>query len=424
MKRITVTSLSQIFAITLAVASVQSAQALADEIGIGLSDHCQKGDPLCAPKDIFEPIHAAAAAAAPHVKAPVAAAKPAPKPAAKPAAPSLPTAKPTHSGEYAEKDSPNGDQEIRFGDDGLQGSSPMAGTIRLRPKFDVPVPCFDTFWNTFKDSSASALQVKNAYAQMKVCFDSCVSEKDANFLASCVDWTTHDKLRSEESGVDYYNLIAEGQESLPSFECSSEQIHSGILQGLYDNTHRDEKTGQCPQPKAPDIAPVKKIGKKLAETFVKTRHCPANAEDYAELKKMAEDLLAAGGRPDTLPMGTLANPGNVACGYSPKHNEFISRALFCTDETHCFDQDRSYRQVTCSAYSRRGSFDRTFRLSSDCLGMQSFRESNGGESRGDLVLLPLVPGVWIQAYRGGMGFPDNELNYVGIVFNTSLGLDR
>ena len=403
------------------------------------SEHCAPGDPMCVEKAPASP------KLPPVAKAPAKPKKPAEDPAKarerrnaeaeaalRKNAPTLRAAGDekgvTSAGDvrrnYTEKASANGNQDIRFDDDGLSASGATGCTIKVRPAVTIELPCFDKFWSVFKDGQQIESALQREYAEMQRCMDACVSEPDAAFLSACIDWKGFRAVRSEDSDVSYFDSIGTGGDRLPALACEASRIQAGLASGQYLGTHTqnpdfDESKGQkrvCTSQSAEVAKEVKKVGEKLAKKFASTHECPKSKADFEGLKSYAEALLVMGGKVESLPALKAGGKMPRGCGYSQKHDSFFSRAVYCTDGNTCYDQMRDSYKTDCTKFTRRDSRDRyLYAQGKDCVGMSSYHDDpHGAESRGDLLLMPIAPGVWIQAYRNGMGL--QGFNYVGLVF--------
>jgi hypothetical protein len=423
---------------TLPVLSTLPALAADDPAEIIVADHCKPGDPMCVEKG----------APIPKAAPPPAASSGPKKPAVDvdkqhrernanggdilrekmPTLRSAPVGKPLNPSQirntHTEEVIKNGERIISFEDDGLNAAATEGCVIKSRPKLSIELPCFDKFWAIYSDANNSEAKLKTEYAAMQQCMDPCVSKSDAAFLASCIDWTGFKAIRSETADTSYFDAVFMGDEKLPALTCSLEKIQAGLAGGAYkgsktQNPDFDEKKGQkraCSDETVEVAKKIQTFGKKLAKDYEKNRECPKTKEDYEKLRQYAESLLALGGKVETLP---ILKPGTVmgkGCGYSPKHDEYFTRAVYCTDSNTCIDQMRDSYQLDCTKFTRRDSRDRFFYAQgTDCAGMESYhRAPDSQKSRGDLFLIPIGDGVWIHGYNNGMGL--KGVNYVGLVF--------
>lgn len=135
-----------------------------------------------------------------------------------------------------------------FSNDGLQGGVEWGIRVSCSPPREKPVlPCFDAYHATFandpKFPDFDVTQAKGNYVKMLQCMDKCVTHKDAEYLAGCVNWSAVKKTVLAAEGVEglpeYFSLLERGGFT----QCAGQDQYTAILKGVFQDSHSAD--GKC-----------------------------------------------------------------------------------------------------------------------------------------------------------------------------------
>lgn len=304
---------------------------------------------------------------------------------------------------------PSGEWKYVFDGDLVNGSGIAPGDeIRARHRISAPLRCFDPYWAVFEAyetaperwNDLSAL--KQAFSQMKICEDPCISEEDATFLANCMDWSnirnaastaTPDELPEANSGL---------------FACSPARIKEGLASGDYGGSGSITDLSGNATCKPDHGLLVRRLALHAREEFAHSHACPQNLEGIEQLKTLSDRALQQGYDLTRLPD---AGKPLLGCGYNESHRAWFpaTHERFPDRTTFVTDYGLTDQGMDCNAFVSDSMRPGVFWLARpDCSGRSSYR--HGGEI-GDVRLVPLVDKVWLKVV-----YDSSRVFYYGFLF--------
>jgi len=300
-------------------------------------------------------------------------------------------------------------QIIKYSSDQVKSGASCAPGKELRPveQPETILPCFDAWpksgWKEkplgkLLESNADPASVKNGFAQMLRCFDSCISESDAQFLSHC-----------------------------PDFQCSEQVLAAARKSGAFQDTGADPQTGKCR--KSED----EQLMEQLRKEFELTKSCPKTFSDISRLRKIAGKFIQGDFlQPDklkvTYPTDKVPKPGFnysltttkdsnfQACGYNgnwaPLRTWFQTKGNMMTKD-YFYEQSNDNTAILCGKWVRASKGSPIFKLEGkECLGDKSYRS---GGNIGDQILIPAGEKVWIRLVLLPTNAKD-AIIFTGLVF--------
>ncbi len=311
--------------------------------------------------------------------------------------------------------------------DTVDGSSCAADTIRGAPPHQaIPLPCWDAYTKVLEDPQKPLYLVKSAFRTAMKCFDPCLerayADNDSRFLAECMDWSDVEALRRCEAEdscdkLDYFTLF---QTIGKKAGCSQEQMERAAMKGDFEGWHRDPKSGECVREFNKNELKIKYWARQLHQRFVNNKFkCPENLTDVDSLKWVLDYYAKTGKpfKPTVRPfvVGAGKKKAGVACGYNEMQGYWYSERFVCRDELYCelSLNQFGYHSPGCMRLVRKKASELEFRQTGrNCLGDRPWREAPGVRNGGDLGVVPLGEGVFLQYSRGDGGL----YRYYGLVF--------